>query len=262
MGDLRKDRLRVLEDGAVTIRDRDAMTQERIPLEGVKRAILDRLATYQEKILAIKGKIKSALFYPVSIIVVALVLMLRLSGNRTLVTDSFGGKKYNQPNGPRYDYTLDISRFADEAANADRLASCGNWPLGPMAETPGDRHARGEAQRKRGDMRTIVCGVDGSPGARAALRVAARLAEELGARLVAVHVLDRLADVGPTAERVAASLLYDEAPDARAEAPARVVLEIAGPQRLSMTEVEKSRLCRLPELWLGALSAALEKAIS
>jgi glycyl-tRNA synthetase len=32
-----------LEDGAVTIRERDTMTQERIPVEGVKRAILDRL---------------------------------------------------------------------------------------------------------------------------------------------------------------------------------------------------------------------------
>ncbi len=33
-----------LEDGAVTIRERDSMTQERVPLEGVKRLILDRLA--------------------------------------------------------------------------------------------------------------------------------------------------------------------------------------------------------------------------
>jgi glycyl-tRNA synthetase len=33
-----------LDDNAVTIRDRDAMTQERVPLEGVKRLILDRLA--------------------------------------------------------------------------------------------------------------------------------------------------------------------------------------------------------------------------
>jgi glycyl-tRNA synthetase len=32
-----------LEDGAVTIRDRDAMTQQRVPVEGVKRAILDRM---------------------------------------------------------------------------------------------------------------------------------------------------------------------------------------------------------------------------
>jgi nucleotide-binding universal stress UspA family protein len=66
-------------------------------------------------------------------------------------------------------------------------------------------------------MKTIVCGVDGSPGARTALRVAAHLAEELGAPLVAVHVLDRLAEVGLTAERVAANVLHDEAPGAYAE---------------------------------------------
>jgi nucleotide-binding universal stress UspA family protein len=66
-------------------------------------------------------------------------------------------------------------------------------------------------------VKTIVCGIDNSPGARAALRVAAFAAEGIGARLVAVHVLDRLADAGPTAERVAANVLYDEAPDAQAE---------------------------------------------
>jgi glycyl-tRNA synthetase len=32
-----------LEDGAVTVRDRDSMTQERIPVAGVKRVILDRM---------------------------------------------------------------------------------------------------------------------------------------------------------------------------------------------------------------------------
>ncbi len=32
-----------LEDGAATVRDRDTMTQERIPIEGLVRAILDRL---------------------------------------------------------------------------------------------------------------------------------------------------------------------------------------------------------------------------
>ncbi|CAN5441786.1 glycine--tRNA ligase [soil metagenome] len=32
-----------LEDAAVTVRDRDTMTQERIPVEGVKRAILERM---------------------------------------------------------------------------------------------------------------------------------------------------------------------------------------------------------------------------
>jgi nucleotide-binding universal stress UspA family protein len=47
-------------------------------------------------------------------------------------------------------------------------------------------------------MKTIVCGVDVSPGGRAALRVAALLVEKLGARL------------------------YDEAPDAYAESRGEV----------------------------------------
>lgn len=41
---------------------------------GILDSLLDRLATYQEKTLAIKSKIKSAMFYPVSIIVVAFVI--------------------------------------------------------------------------------------------------------------------------------------------------------------------------------------------
>jgi type IV pilus assembly protein PilC len=41
---------------------------------GTLDAVLDRLATYKEKILAIKGKIKSALFYPISVIVVAIIV--------------------------------------------------------------------------------------------------------------------------------------------------------------------------------------------
>ena len=41
---------------------------------GILDSLLDRLASYKEKILAIKSKIKSALFYPMSIIVVAFVI--------------------------------------------------------------------------------------------------------------------------------------------------------------------------------------------
>jgi glycyl-tRNA synthetase len=33
-----------LEDNAVTIRDRDSMAQDRVPVEGVKQLILDRLS--------------------------------------------------------------------------------------------------------------------------------------------------------------------------------------------------------------------------
>jgi nucleotide-binding universal stress UspA family protein len=67
-------------------------------------------------------------------------------------------------------------------------------------------------------MTTIVCGVDSSPGARAAVRVAASLAEATDGRLVAVHVLDRLVAAESTAEAIAADVLYDEAPDGRATA--------------------------------------------
>ena len=42
---------------------------------GMLDGILDRLATYKEKILAIKGKIKSALFYPISVVCVAVLVV-------------------------------------------------------------------------------------------------------------------------------------------------------------------------------------------
>ena len=41
---------------------------------GILDTVLERLAQYKEKILAIKGKIKSALFYPIAIVVVAFVI--------------------------------------------------------------------------------------------------------------------------------------------------------------------------------------------
>ncbi len=41
---------------------------------GILDALLDRLATYKEKILAIKSKIKSAMFYPVAVVIVAIIV--------------------------------------------------------------------------------------------------------------------------------------------------------------------------------------------
>ena len=41
---------------------------------GILETLLDRLATYKEKMLAIKSKIKSAMFYPVAVIVVAFII--------------------------------------------------------------------------------------------------------------------------------------------------------------------------------------------
>ena len=41
---------------------------------GILEALLDRLANYKEKMIAIKSKIKAALFYPVAIIIVAFII--------------------------------------------------------------------------------------------------------------------------------------------------------------------------------------------
>ncbi len=61
---------------------------------GILDSLLDRIATYKEKILAIKSKIKSALFYPASVVVVAglvvSVMMLFVIPEFKSVFASFG----------------------------------------------------------------------------------------------------------------------------------------------------------------------------
>ncbi len=61
---------------------------------GILDSLLDRLATYKEKILAIKSKIKSALLYPISVVVVAAlvvsVMMLFVVPEFKKVFASFG----------------------------------------------------------------------------------------------------------------------------------------------------------------------------
>ena len=63
---------------------------------GILDSLLDRLATYKEKILAIKGKIKAALFYPVSIIIVAFIItaiiMIFVIPSFKTVFSSFGAE--------------------------------------------------------------------------------------------------------------------------------------------------------------------------
>ena len=61
---------------------------------GILDSLLDRLATYKEKILAIKSKIKSALFYPIAVVVVAslviAVMMLFVIPEFKSVFENFG----------------------------------------------------------------------------------------------------------------------------------------------------------------------------
>jgi type IV pilus assembly protein PilC len=61
---------------------------------GMLDGILDRLATYKEKILALKSKIKSALFYPIAVVTVAIavttVIMMFVIPSFKKVFASFG----------------------------------------------------------------------------------------------------------------------------------------------------------------------------
>ena len=63
---------------------------------GILEALLDRLAIYQEKTMAIKSKIKSALMYPVAVIIVAFVvltvIMIFVIPSFKEVFTSFGGE--------------------------------------------------------------------------------------------------------------------------------------------------------------------------
>jgi len=63
---------------------------------GALESLLDRLATYKEKILAIKSKIKGALFYPISVVAVAMgvvtVMMLFVIPQFKSVFSGFGAE--------------------------------------------------------------------------------------------------------------------------------------------------------------------------
>ncbi|MDY0071695.1 MAG: type II secretion system F family protein [Thauera sp.] len=63
---------------------------------GILDSLLDRIATYKEKILAIKAKIKSALFYPIAVVVVAAlvisVMMLFVIPEFKSVFEGFGAE--------------------------------------------------------------------------------------------------------------------------------------------------------------------------
>lgn len=63
---------------------------------GILESVLERLAVYKEKILAIKSKIKSAMFYPIAVVIVAIiitsVIMLFVIPEFKKVFSSFGAE--------------------------------------------------------------------------------------------------------------------------------------------------------------------------
>jgi nucleotide-binding universal stress UspA family protein len=131
--------------------------------------------------------------------------------------------------------------------------------------------------------RSIVCGVDGSPDSRAALSVAARLAEDLGARLVLTTVVEypqpSYASVGafsagaaatmPLAEvqaeqvRAGERLLDEMAEEARVEAAdRRVVSGFAADRLADLADEEDAQLIVVGSRGRGALKAAFLGSVS
>ncbi|HEX5468008.1 MAG TPA: universal stress protein [Gaiellaceae bacterium] len=93
-------------------------------------------------------------------------------------------------------------------------------------------------------MRTsIVCGLDDSPDSRDALEVAARLADRIGARLIAANVVDYLhapyAAVGSITAAATPRPLVTAPPEEHVEAAADMLSELIVDAGLDQDEVEQ-----------------------
>jgi nucleotide-binding universal stress UspA family protein len=129
-------------------------------------------------------------------------------------------------------------------------------------------------------QRSVVCGVDGSDGARVALRVATRLADELGHRLVVAHVVQpqpTTTGFGPTASQLerlpldsllaGGEALVDRILDEEqlGEVERRVVFGFASDRLADLADDEDAELIVVGSrgrrgfkaAWLGSVSADL-----
>jgi nucleotide-binding universal stress UspA family protein len=124
---------------------------------------------------------------------------------------------------------------------------------------------------------SIVCGVDGSRDARVALRLAAQLAEQLGARLVVAHIVKPPAStpgLGPTARQLAGipldaliaagEGLVDRVLEEEqlGEAERRVVVGFPADRLADLADEEEAKLIVVGSRGRGAFKAALLGSVS
>jgi nucleotide-binding universal stress UspA family protein len=122
--------------------------------------------------------------------------------------------------------------------------------------------------------KSIVCGVDGSPDARAALRVAAELSNQLGLRLVVAHVAQpavvALRVAGPlapgltnadvdAAERLTEQMVVDEG---LVDAERRVALGFPAEGLADLADDERAELIVVGSRGRGAFKTAFLGSVS
>jgi nucleotide-binding universal stress UspA family protein len=164
------------------------------------------------------------------------------------------------------------------AAGRATYAAGDEWGAQPIAAEQRRGHAGCMDANEGGEMvSSIVCGVDGSPEARAALRVAAELADRLDARLVAAHVVQPPAPmpgVGPTARGLSAisvdallaggtALLEQILEEAELpEASRRIVLGFTADRLADLADEEAAELIVVGSRGRGGLKAAFLGSVS
>ncbi len=147
-----------------------------------------------------------------------------------------------------------------------------DWGRERMASLPPARDAR---RMKKQKTSSILCGVDGSPESRLALRHAAQLSELLGVRLVVAHVVQPTPlGIGPTARQLASipvdallaggEAILDEILDEEelADVERRVVLGFPGDRLADLADEEDAELIVVGSRGRGVLKAALLGSVS
>lgn len=165
-------------------------------------------------------------------------------------------------------------------SRAPRAAAVGaDWGREPMAAVPAGGDAVVMTSSKGGDVTgsSIVCGVDGSPGARPALRLAAQLSRQLGARLVVAHVVQpqvATPGLGPTARQLtgipldalvaSGEALVDHVLDEEqlADAERRVEVGFPADRLADIADDEAAALIIVGSRGRGAFKAALLGSVS